>query len=193
VDHNDTNLRLWTLSEYTDLGVEILAEVLREPVFPEKEVTNYVSRAVAREQINEKDAATLATRAFDRALYGDYYLARPEGGTSKTLATIDRDAVVAFHARAFSPRGAVLIFAGDITPERAFELAEKWFGSWEPPAEVTATSPLPRPTQRRVVVVDRDGAVQSQIRVGQIVNVSRRDADYAAVRLLSQLFGESFS
>jgi predicted Zn-dependent peptidase len=52
---------------------------------------------------------------------------------------------------------------------------------------------MPPSTQRRIVVVDREGAVQSEIRIGELVNVSRRDRDYAGVRLLSQLFGESFS
>ncbi len=193
VDHNDTNLRLWTLGEYTDLAVEILAEVLREPVFPAREVANYVTRVVDREKINEKDAGTLANRAINRTLYGDYYLSRPEGGTSASLARITRDQVAAFHRETFGPANASLVFAGAITPDRAFELAERLLGDWKRPPAVDRKAPPPPATDRTVVVIDREGAVQSEIRIAQLVNVSRRDPDYAAIRLLSQLFGESFS
>jgi zinc protease len=192
-DDNNIAIRLWTLSEYTDLGAEILAEVVREPVFPEDEVKNYLGRAITSQKIDEQDASVLADRAFNRMLYGDYYLSRPNSGTSKTLANITRDAIVGFHQKLFGPRRATLIFAGDIKPDRAFEIARRLFGDWKTDErEVVQTAP-PAAQPRRVAIVDRPGAVQSEIRIGEIVPVSRRDADYAGVRLLSQLFGESFS
>ncbi len=193
VDFNDTGLRLWTLSEHVELATQTLAEIAREPAFPEKEVSGFASRAAAREAINEKDPATLASRAFARALFGDHYLARPANGTSKSLATITRSAAAEFHQRYFSPKAATLIFAGDIQPERAFALAEKYFADWIGSLQADASPPPPAPSENRILLLDRPGAVQSEIRIGQVVPVSRRDADYAGVRLLSQIFGESFS
>ncbi len=193
VNHEDTKIRLWTLSEHVKLAADTLAEVLRNPVFPESEVANYVSRAAAREAINEHDPGTIASRAFDRVVYGENYLGRPEGGTAKTLKHITRDDTAEFHRRYFAPDMAVLTFAGDIAPEQAFELAEQYFGDWNARSESVSSPPPPAPRPLTVFLVDRPVSVQSEIRIGEIVPVSRRDPDYAAVRLVSQIFGESFS
>ncbi len=193
VDHDETSVTLWTLSEHLDLAGSILAEILRTPTFPEKEVTNFVARAAAQEAINEQDPSTLAPRELAAALFGDNALARPAGGTSESLTKITPEAVARFHQRFFAPDDATLTFAGDVTLDRAAELAEKWFGDWAAAADKTDSPAPPAPAPRHVVLVHRDAAVQSEIRIGQVVPVSRRDPDYAAVRLLSQLFGESFS
>ncbi|HOB73057.1 MAG TPA: pitrilysin family protein [Phycisphaerae bacterium] len=192
VDHEDSRIQIWALSKDADLAVETLAEVVREPTFPEAEVSEYVARAIAREKINEQDPSTIASRTFAQVLYGENYLGRQTQGTSKTLQAITPAAVREFHQRHYGPNIATLIITGDITPEAAFQLAEKHFGDWTAKAEANITDDPPPATSRQIVVVDRPGAVQSQIRMGQIVPVSRKDPDYPVVRLLSQTFGEAF-
>ncbi|MDM8008858.1 MAG: pitrilysin family protein [Phycisphaerae bacterium] len=193
VDHHESRMQMWTLSEHVDLACRTLAEVVREPSFPRREVDNFVARAVAREKIEDQNPATIAARAIDGALFGDNPLARPEGGTSTSLKGITRDQVAAFHQEFFAPNVATLVFAGDITAERAVALAEECFGNWRGQASLR-TPPAPPPRGGlKVLLVNRPSASQSEIRIGQVVPVSRRDPDYAAVRLLSMVFGESFS
>lgn len=192
VNHEDTRIYLWSLSEHADLAVRTLAEVVREPIFPDEEVSEYVARAIAREKINEQDPSTIASRSFARALYGGNYLGRVTGGTSATLAAITPASVREFHALHYGPNAATVIFTGDIAPDAAFELAEKYFGDWQNSAPPPIVDAPPPSTTRRILLVDRPGAVQSEIRIGQIVPVTRRDPDYAVVRLISQAFGESF-
>lgn len=193
VDHYESGMRMWTLSEHAELACRILAEILQDPSFPQREVSNFVERAVARELIEDQNPATIAARTIDRAMFGDNPLARPEGGTSTSLKEITRDRVAAFHRQFFAPNIATLVFAGDITVERAIALAEECFGGWRGQATLD-TPPAPPPRgELKVLLVDRPSASQSEIRIGQVVPVSRRDPDYAAVRLLSMVFGESFS
>lgn len=191
-DDYDTRYGIWTLSEHVETAVETLAEILREPTFPEQEVSGFVARAVAREKINEKTPSVIASRTLARALHGEHFLGRPASGTSDTLKRITREAVVGFHQQFFGPAGATLVFAGDIAPEQAFALAERLFADWRPQAGRALPVPSPLPAATRVLLVDRPGAVQSDIRIGQLVPVSRKNADYPAARLVSQLFGESF-
>ncbi len=192
VQHESTAITLWTLAEHLDLAVETLAEVVREPTFPEEEVIGFSSRAAAREAINEENPSITASRALARTLFGENYLAQPATGTSASLKNITREAVVQFHQRFFAPRGASLIFAGDVTAEQAVALAERWFGDWQGQVEAEEYPPPPEPASRRILLVDQPGAVQSEIRIGQVVPLSRRDRDYAAARLLAHIFGGSF-
>ncbi len=193
VEHHESGMRVWTLSEHIGLACRTLAEMVREPSFPQREVDNFVERAVAREKIEDQNPATVAGRVIDRALFGDHPLSRPAGGTSTSLKGITREQVADFHKKFFAPNVATLVFAGDITAERAVALAQECFGDWR--GEVSlSTPPAPPPREKsKVLLVDRPAASQSEIRIGQVVPVSRRDPDYAAVRLLSMVFGESFS
>ncbi|GMU20247.1 MAG: hypothetical protein AMXMBFR13_03450 [Phycisphaerae bacterium] len=192
VDHEDTKIQMWTLTEHVDLAARTLSEVIRTPVFPEKEVLGYAGRAAARQAISEQEAGTIASRAFARALFGDHYLAREANGTSRSLAKVNPESVKAFHARCYAPDVATLVFAGDIAPDEAFQLAEKYFGDWDAQADADVSAPAPPPAKRKVILVERPGSVQSEIRIGQVVPVSRRDPDYPVIRLISQIFGEAF-
>jgi zinc protease len=192
VDHESSTVAVWTLTEHLDLAVGTLAEVLREPTFPESEIRNYVARAAAREAINEKDPSTLASRALDETLYGEHYLARPASGTSESLKRITVEDVQAFHRRFFAPHSARVIFAGDVGFDQAVSLAGKWFGDWRGEPKPVEAAALPEQKAKRVLLLDQDGAVQSEIRIGERVPLTRKDQDYAAARLLSQIFGESF-
>jgi len=193
VGHEDSSLRIWTLAEHVEKAAEVLSEILRTPAFPEREVAGFASRAAAQQAISERDPGTIAARTFAAAVYGDFYLSRPADGTSDSLKRVTRAAVVDFHQRFIGPKGATLIFAGDITPEAAFDVAERWFGDWQGEPEQIAGPKAPAPRSTHILLVDRPEATQSEIRIGQVVDVSRKDEDYAQARLLSQLFGESFS
>ncbi|HSA26624.1 MAG TPA: pitrilysin family protein [Phycisphaerae bacterium] len=191
-DYEDVSLRLWTLTEHLDLAVETLAEIVREPTFPQKEVAGYVARSAARRAIEEKDPSTVADRSAAREVFGDYFLARPIEGDSASLGKIDREAVVGFHKRCFAPDVSALVFSGDIALDRATALARRWFGDWTGKAERRRYAPPQVGPRTHIVVVDQPDAAQSEIRVGQIVPLSRRDRDYPAARLVSQILGSSF-
>ncbi|MCL2329937.1 MAG: insulinase family protein [Phycisphaerae bacterium] len=195
VDQEDAGVSLWTLREHLDKSVELLAQIVQTPTFPEQEVANFLSRAAAQQAINEKDPGTIVSRRFAIELFGDHYMSRPTEGTSASLKSITRDEIVDFHKRYLVPRGATLVFAGDIKPEAAFALAQQRFGSWKEAgtAESPKVAALPAAKPLRIVLVDRPDASQSEIRIGQLVSLTRKDDDYAQARLLSQLFGESFS
>ncbi|NLX20840.1 MAG: insulinase family protein [Phycisphaerae bacterium] len=192
-DYEDLTVSLWMLSDHLDLGFDLLAEMVQRPSFPQEEVGNYLARSRASRAIDEKTPSTIANERLLGEIFGEHYLARPVDGTTQSLAHIAREAVVAFHKQHFLPDHAALLFAGDITVERALALAKRHFADWagQPPI---ATYPLvPPPSPQQIALVPQPGAVQSEIRLGQTVSLTRRDPDYAAARLLSHLFGGSFS
>ncbi len=101
-----------------------------------------------------------------------------------------RDDLVAWWDENVRPENAILYVAGDLEPAKAFELAEKYFGEWKP--ATAASKPLPMTPQAKsdthIYIVDKPGVVQSEIRIGHI-GIDRKHPDYAAARVLNQIFG----
>src|SRR5688572_14986899 len=169
-------------------GMELLADVIRNPKFDAEEIDRQKQQAISSLQVSVTDPDFVASSLIDRLIYGFHPYGLPGNGTPETLAAITRDDLVAFHKRYFVPNNMVLAVVGDTTTEEAFGAVEKVFGGW-PRAELTMPKPIdpPQPT-RRVVVVDKPDAVQTEIRVGQLA-IPRQHADYMAFDLAVKILG----
>src|SRR4029077_13998702 len=106
----------------------------------------------------------------------------PDSGTPATVAGITRNDLLAFHEKYFSPNNAILAIVGDVTAPEAFDTARKVFDDWKR-REVSRERFVEQPNSaRRVIVVDKPDAVQTEIRVGNIA-IRRNDSDYMALNL----------
>jgi predicted Zn-dependent peptidase len=152
-------------------ALELLRQILCEPVFPQGEVARHVRTRLAE---IDQERATPANRAgieyvatyYDR----DDRASRPTGGSRATVSAITRDDVVAFHRSQVVAHGATLVLAGDLEGLDAFALVEAAIGGWEPGQDGRSThlsTPATlAPDRARVVIVDRPGSVQSEILIG---------------------------
>jgi zinc protease len=106
--------------------------------------------------------------------------------------------VRAFHATAYGPRTTSLVFVGDISPERSLALAHGRFADWAPatpaatPAGAARDRDRARARERRVVVVTKRDAPQSELRVGH-VGVPRTHPDHLAIVVMNAILGGLFS
>lgn len=192
-DHSVVSLNL--LSPRLEEGLALMAEVTLAPAFSPDEVER-----VRRERMNRilqsmDDPAQRANDLLLETLYGpDHPYGRPLLGTRESLEAITREEMEAWHRRSFRGGNAVLLVAGDVKREGVEGLLEAAWAAWpsgEPPPE-----PLPPPLPTRpgvtVVVDDRPGAPQSEIRVGR-VSVPRGTPDEAALVVLNTVLGGSFT
>ncbi|MGH9374047.1 MAG: M16 family metallopeptidase, partial [Vicinamibacterales bacterium] len=138
--------------------------------------------------VSYDDPEYLAGVVFDRLVYGFHPYGRPDAGTPDSIASITRDDLVAFHKAWFGANNAILAIVGDVSPEEAFAGAERAFGSWGKSTS-TAEKPVdpPAPT-RRLVIIDRPGAVQTEIRAGHVA-LPRKHPDYLALDLALKILG----
>jgi len=138
--------------------------------------------------VSLEDPDYVANAVFDRLVYGFHPYGLPQTGTPDTISAITRADLVAFHQKYFAPNNAILAVVGDITAEEAFARAKIVFADWErhdvPP--MTFLDP-PEPT-RRVIVVNKSDAVQTEVRVGHI-GVPRKSPDYMALNLAVRILG----
>jgi zinc protease len=175
-------------------ALALLAEMVLEPAFPGQEVDR-----LRDERLNDlmqawADPRRRAERVFPETIYApEAAYTRPLGGMQSTVRHLDRDAVAQRHAAALDPGRATLIVSGDLAGLDVEKLAEEHFAAWQqsapPPAEPVAT---PHPDGPRVVLVDRPGAPQSEVRIGHI-GLPRQIPDFHAVSVLNAILGGTFN
>ena len=170
------------------VGMGLLADVLRNPAFAGEELERQREQTISALQVGYEDPEFLADVVFDRLVYGFHPYGSPGNGTVESLQAMTREEVTAFHRRHYAPNNCLLAVVGDITVEEAMEAATKAFGDWarqEVPPDAMVKPPDPA---RRVVVIDKPDAVQTEIRVGHL-GVPRKTGDYMAVDLAIRILG----
>jgi zinc protease len=125
---------------------------------------------------------------FERLVYGFSPYGLPGNGTAESVASITRNDLRSYHGRYFAPNNTILAVVGDIGANDAFAAVERTFGTWGQktmPADQPADPP---PPTRRVVIVDKPDAVQTEIRVGQLAG-PRKQRDFRALDLAVKILG----
>ena len=181
------------VSRDLDLGMDLLSDAVLRPAFSPEELERQRQQTLSGLRVEYSDPNYLASAAFARAVYGASPYGMPSDGTPQTVAKITRDDLVKFHDSAYAPNDALLAFAGDVTPERAFALAQKYFGAWEKkdlPAEEPAAPPQTQGLH--FIVIDKPDAVQTQIRAGSI-GIPRNSPDYIQLLVANRIFGGGFN
>ncbi len=171
-----------------DFGLDLLSDVARNPAFAADELARQREQVLSGLKVSYQDPDYVAGVVAERLIFGFHPYGRPSNGTPESVAALTREDLVAFHKKWFLPNNALLAIVGDVGVDQAFAGAERVFGSWVK-ATVPETAPAdpPEPT-RRVVVIDRPNAVQTEIRVGQLA-IRRNHADYMPLNLAVKILG----
>lgn len=176
------------IKDQVALALDLASDVVQRPAFAPAEIRRQMEQAIQGLQVSAEDPEFIANSLIDRLVFGFHPYGRPGPNSIEALQRITRDDLVAFHRAWFVPNNSLLAIVGDLTADEAFAAAEKAFGSWAKRDVPSMTFEEPPPPTRRVVVVDRPGAVQTEIRVGQIA-VSRTHADYVPVDMALRILG----
>jgi len=174
------------VKDRTDLALAVAADLAQHPAFAQEEIDRQRRQAMSSLQVSYDDPDYLADVVFDRIVFGTHPYGRPP--TPESIASITRDDLVAFHQTWFAPNNAMLAIIGDLSTDELFAAAERAFGSWARKDVEEVTLPDPPPAARRVVVIDRPGSAQTEIRVGHL-GVSRTTPDYVALDLAIRILG----
>ena len=174
-------------------ALALAADVALNPAFPPEEIERQrKSRLAALVQQRENPAA-VAQRVTLAALYGpEHPYGYTELGTEASNRKIDREAMHAFWKQHFVPNNAALVVAGDVTAGELKTLATRVFGAWETGTPPAPSTPPPAPTRARLVIVDRPGSPQTELRVAKI-GIARDASDYFPVQVTNTILGGLFS
>jgi zinc protease len=171
-----------------ETGMRMLSDMARRPGFAQSEIDRQRQQTLSSLQVSLEDPEYIANSVFDRLVYGFHPYGLPDIGTAETLASITRNDIVAFHQRYFTPNNAILAVVGDVTADEAFSMTKKVFGDWERRDVPTQKFMDPPDPTRRVVIVNKPDAVQTEVRVGHI-GIPRNHPDYMALNLAIRILG----
>jgi zinc protease len=183
-----TFVNMIVMKDSFESGLRMLSDMARHPAFSPNEIDRQRQQMMSGLKVSLDDPEYVANSVFDRLVYGFHPYGMPENGTPETIAGITRDDLVAFHKRYFAPNNAILAIVGDVTAEEAFAAAKKVFGDWPQQDLQPATFVEPPDPTRRVIVVDKPDAVQTEVRVGHL-GIPRTHPDYMAVNLAIRILG----
>lgn len=191
-DWDEGYLGAGLLSSHLREGIDLLAEVLGEPTFPDQELERLGKQRLGEILRRNQDPSTLADDMLYRVVYQGTAYANPLVGTAESLPGLDRESVLDFYRRYYTLHGAAFIAVGDLDPEEILREVETVFGR-----ESAAAPPAPeiRPAALdgiAVHILDRPGATQTELRLGH-PGVSRRDPDFIPLILLNSLLGGKFT
>jgi predicted Zn-dependent peptidase len=176
-------------------ALPVMADVVARPTFPEAELNRLREERLASLLEMQDDPEQLIQVAFPRLVFGaQHRYGTPSIGTAASLTGIGIADLKAFHAANIRPSNAVLVVAGDVTADGVLPQLERAFGGWQAAGAVSpaAMTTAPAVAARRVYLIDKPGAAQSQIRIGA-VGVPRSTPDYFALRVLNTVLGEAFT
>ena len=178
------------LTDQFDPVLALAADILLNPIFPEKELGLYKGRARAALEEQRSDPDFLKQERYAKALYGSHP-ASSVGLTRESLEKITRDALVAFHKSNYVPDHTIIGVSGDITLAEArakFENALKnWSKSGKPRPGVVDP---PDSGPMKVSLVNRPGSVQTGYQLGEPA-INRVHPDYDAVQVMNTILGGS--
>lgn len=183
-----TTVSLRVLKKDLEPAMEILAEILRRPTFPEKELER-VRRLILGGIVAAKDnPGDIAQKAFDGLVFGAHPYHRPVEGLEETLPRIDRAAIVGFHDGYYRPNNLIVAAVGDVTEGEFRELMSRLFGDWEKKPIPQSDPGRSTTTQGRDSrIIDRNLS-QATVVLGHS-GIARNDPDYYAVTVMNYILG----
>ncbi len=182
-----------TLKKTINPAVDVMSDVLLHPVFDSKEIERVRSERVTSLMQVKDNPSAIARRIMLRVLYGPQSTYGYETrGTIESNKRISRDEMLAFWQHGYVPTNSALAIAGDVTPDEARNLAEKYFGSWVGSAPVPKPPAAERQIRRTVYVVNKDAAPQTALRIAGI-GLARSNPDFAASEVMNNGLGGMFS
>jgi predicted Zn-dependent peptidase len=177
-------------------ALQVMADVSLRPTFPASELERLRKERLTALLQAKDNVAGIVQMAFPRIVYGPTHrYGTSASGLAPALEAMTADDLRTFYRAHYRPDNTTLIAVGDVTPASLLPMLEKAFGSWKSdgikPLD-TVVPTAPQLTKRQVFLVDKPGAVQSQIRIGW-VGVPRSTPDYVTLEVLNTVLGGSFT
>jgi zinc protease len=192
---DSTTVSLSALKSNLDRSLEVYADIILHPSFPEADFRRQQKQQLAGIQREKVAPFAMALRVFPAILYGPqhaYGTPLTGSGTEASVSQMTRQDLVKFHDTWFKPNASTLIVVGDTTLSEVTPKLEKLFDGWKqgstPKKNIGAVEYQPKPV---VYLLDRPGSIQSVILAGEIAP-PRNNPDEVAIETMNNILGGSF-
>ena len=188
-------VNLNVLKSRLDDGLELMADVVLNPTFPEAELERIRAEYLGRIQQQTMQPVAVAYKLFQKRLFGvGHPYAQPftGTGTAESVKLLTRDDLVRQHTELYKPNNAAIVVAGDLTLDEAVAKVEKVFARWERGPVRSIAASVARPSgDGKICVVDKPGAEQSVVLIGH-EGLSQSHADVLPLQVMNLPLGGQF-
>ena len=194
LDYSLVNLN--TLKSTLDRSLDIYADLILHPAFPQKEFLRLQKERIAGIQREKVTPQAMGLRVLPTLIYGKghpYAVPFTGTGTEASVKNMTREDLVKFHQTWFKPNNATLLVVGDTSLAEIKPKLEKLLASWKPGDVPTRSVPkVAAPAKDVVYLINRPGSGQSVIFGAQLAP-PQSDPDAIPLQLVNSIFGGKFS
>ena len=188
-----TTVSVRSLAKNFPAMLDLMADVVLRPSFPTDEIERQRASRLAQGLQQRDSPPQIAAQVQAMALYGaGHPYGHTEIGTQASINAASRSDLVAFWKEQFMPNDAALVVAGDISMAELRALAERAFAAWPRGTLKRGAPGQPATTAARLVIVDKPGSLQTQVRVATI-GAPRSTPDFRPLQVMNLVLGGSFS
>jgi zinc protease len=180
-----------SLCEDLPLLLDILADTLRNPVFPGEQVERLRAQFLTGLAMRAQDTAEMASLTFDQIVFKGHPYARPDDGWPETIQAITRDDLAEFHHLHYGPRGLVIAIVGAIEPKEIAGQVEMVLGDWDNPGQPELPAlPKLKPIKK---IITRKIKIPSKSQADIVIGTSgprRKDLEFLPASLGNSVLGQ---
>jgi predicted Zn-dependent peptidase len=174
-------------------GLDLFADVLLNPTFPQDEVTKMQRQRIDEVKAEKDQAGGVIGLYYNSFLFGQHPYARVAFGDERSLAAVTRADVERFYQTFYTPSNAILAAVGDFDTAEMERMLTAKFGAWPAKAAPAAALAEPAPAQgRRLLLIDKPDSTQTYFQIGN-VGVPRTHPDRVHIGVINTLFGGRFT
>ena len=169
-------------------GLDLLSDVLLNPVFDQKEIDRKVKETLAELRRQKEEPNIVAGQAFAKAVFGDHPYGRTNDDVASYLPKLTRQDIVDFYSARYTPENSIIAVVGDVSEKEIVALLNEYFKPWRRRGTpLPALAPPPEIEKTVVQKIDKDVA-QANIDMGH-VGISRENPDFYAVMVMNYILG----
>lgn len=191
---NEITINISSLTENLDKTMAIAEEILLKPKFSQEDFDRVKKQQTDAIQQQMASASALADMSFMRLMYGpNHIMGSPSIGTAESVGKLTLDDVKAYYKKYITPAATKIMVVGNLKKEQVtpkMQFLSKWSGAKvDRPAEPAP----PAIAKTMIYFVDKKGAPQSEIRIGNLSMPYDATGEYYRSTIMNFPFGASFN
>ena len=192
---DSANISVSTLAKTLDPTIDLLAKIVTAPAFTQADFDRVKGDRATGLELRRDRPREVASILLGSALYGiDSPYGHPAGGVRETFKALSLADITSYYKDRWDPKAMTLVVAGDVDGVALMKKLDATFGAWKHPGKRIAsitTTPVSK-IAHRLLLVDRAGSQQSDVRIG-LVGLDRKDPKFFAFEVLTTTLGGGFT
>jgi zinc protease len=169
-------------------GLDLLSDVLMNPVFDQKEIDRKVRETLAEIKRQKEEPGVVAGEAFEKAVFGGHPYGRTSDEVAAYLPKLKREDIQNFYNARYGPNNTVIAVVGDVTEKEIVALLNEYFKPWKKKEQPLPASVQPPVIEKTTVLKIDKNVTQANIDIGHL-GISRENPDYYAVSVMNYILG----